>query len=368
MADPVVERYIESLTPIGIRTLTVLSGLEAAQRKLHPPLIEGLRERLAPHRDALDEARSTFAAVEPPPELAAFHTTFLQGVERAAKAADQFVRPAAADETILRVLASMKSLARALETFYVLVRFPPLSQYFLEEPLRAHYAQFDVESTERDPVVGLQMSGGKEDPAGRGNFALYVPETYDGATERALVVALHGGSGTGREFVWTWLREARSRGFLLLAPTSVGPTWDLFTGDDDAASLSQMVEYVAQRYRVDRSKVLLTGLSDGATYCLLGGLRDGSPFTHLAPISGVLHPANARNGNLDRARDKPIYLVHGALDWMFPVQSAREARDTLEQAGARLVYREIDDLSHTYPREQNDAILKWLDPALALPV
>ena len=41
--------------------------------------------------------------------------------------------------------------------------------------------------------------------------------------------------------------------------------------------------------------------------------------------------------------------------------------DELEKAGARIVYREIEDLSHTYPREENARILEWLDPALALP-
>jgi phospholipase/carboxylesterase len=362
-----VEQYIESLTPIGIRTLTVLSGLEAAQRKLHPPLIPALRERLAPHRDALSESLADFAASVPPEPLAAFHRTFVEGAERAREAVDQFVRPTAPEETIIRVLASMKSFARALETLYKLVRFPPLSQYFLEEPVRAEYARFDVERA-ADAAVGLQMSGGPEDPAGRGNFALYGPENYDGESALALVVALHGGSGSGREFVWCWLREARSRGFLLVAPTSVGPTWDLFTGRTDQTSLARMVEYVAERYRVDRDKILLTGLSDGATYTLLGGLAEGSPFTHLAPISGVFHPASEENGNLARAAGRPIYLVHGALDWMFPVAGAREAAQTLERAGAAIVYREIDDLSHTYPREENAAILEWLDPGLTLPV
>ena len=61
-----------------------------------------------------------------------------------------------------------------------------------------------------------------------------------------------------------------------------------------------------------------------------------------------------------------IYLVHGALDWMFPVDIARMARDELEMAGADLTYREIEDLSHTYPREENARILEWLDPSLAL--
>ena len=122
-----------------------------------------------------------------------------------------------------------------------------------------------------------------------------------------------------------------------------------------------------ERWRIDASRVLLTGLSDGATFCLLRGLAEGSPFTALAPVSGVLHPWNFRNGNLGRARGRRIYLVHGALDWMFPVATARNARDALAQAGADVVYRELPDLPHAYPREENARILRWLDPRLALP-
>jgi len=91
------------------------------------------------------------------------------------------------------------------------------------------------------------------------------------------------------------------------------------------------------------------------------------PFTALAPVSGVLHPANLVNGNMQRAAGKRIYMVHGALDWMFPVAIARVAAQELERAGADITFREIDDLSHTYPREENDRILTWFDPSLALP-
>ena len=61
-----------------------------------------------------------------------------------------------------------------------------------------------------------------------------------------------------------------------------------------------------------------------------------------------------------RICDLPVYLVHGALDWMFPIDVARLARDTLAAAGADVTYREITDLSHTYPREENERILDWL--------
>ena len=67
---------------------------------------------------------------------------------------------------------------------------------------------------------------------------------------------------------------------------------------------------------------------------------------------------NFTAGNIDRARQKPIYLVHGALDWLFPVTLAQEAARVLRDADAKLVYREIEDLSHTYPREENIRITR----------
>jgi phospholipase/carboxylesterase len=148
---------------------------------------------------------------------------------------------------------------------------------------------------------------------------------------------------------------------LVLAPTSRDRTWSIMGSEDvDAESLRLMVESVAARYPVDRARVLLTGMSDGATYALLCGLGEGMPFTHLAPVCGVLHPMLLASGRLARARGRPVYLVHGALDWMFPIYTAQLARQALEAAGARLVYREIEDLSHTYPRDENPRILDWL--------
>ena len=63
----------------------------------------------------------------------------------------------------------------------------------------------------------------------------------------------------------------------------------------------------------------------------------------------------------ERLRGLPVHIVHGRLDWMFPVQVARQTKDALSAAGAEVTYRELDDLSHTYPREMNAEILKWLN-------
>ena len=62
-----------------------------------------------------------------------------------------------------------------------------------------------------------------------------------------------------------------------------------------------------------------------------------------------------------RLRGLPVHIVHGRLDWMFPVQVARQTSQALSAAGAKVTYRELDDLSHTYPREMNAEILQWLN-------
>jgi phospholipase/carboxylesterase len=57
--------------------------------------------------------------------------------------------------------------------------------------------------------------------------------------------------------------------------------------------------------------------------------------------------------------DLKIFQVHGARDWMFPVEKARLAASALKNAGANIVYREVEDLSHNYPRDLNAEILDW---------
>ena len=62
----------------------------------------------------------------------------------------------------------------------------------------------------------------------------------------------------------------------------------------------------------------------------------------------------------ERLRGLPIQVVHGALDWMFPVDMAREAVRALDAAGADVAYQELPDLAHAYPLEMSAEILAWL--------
>jgi phospholipase/carboxylesterase len=354
----------------GEVTATLLSALlgaldrvEWVQRHLFPPGASALAQRLSPHREPVARALHALDSAEWPNDLRFLRERLRLVAQQTLDLIDAFARAAEAGEP-LELYRTLRRMAPLQEALYPLGPvLEPVSRWFLEPARRDDAALID-RLRERalapdGPRVGVLHA--RNDRGSRGGLSLYVPETHDGGTPAALIVALHGGSGHGRDFLWAWLREARSRGMLLLSPTAQDRTWSIMGGEDvDAPRLRAAVKEVAATYTVDRSRVLLTGMSDGATYALLAGLAEESPFTHLAPACGVLHPYLLAEGGIRRARGRPIYLVHGALDWMFPVQTARMARQALETAGARLVYREIEDLSHTYPRDENPRILDWL--------
>ena len=153
---------------------------------------------------------------------------------------------------------------------------------------------------------------------------------------------------------------ARTAGAIVIAPTSKEGTWSLMGPDVDSENLDAMVAYACEHWNVDTSQLLLTGMSDGGTFTYVSGLREDAPFTHLAPSSASFHPMLVEMVAPERLQDLPIYLMHGALDWMFPVSVAREAQQSLARAGASVTYREIDNLSHTYPVEENPRILEWM--------
>ena len=182
-----------------------------------------------------------------------------------------------------------------------------------------------------------------------------MPENY--APDRAwpLVMALHGGSGTGRQFLWSWLRDARSRGAILVAPTSVGSTWALTGADADTPNIARILEFIRSKWNVDAARLLLTGMSDGGTFTYVSGLEAGSPFTHLAPVSAAFHPLLAQMVDADRMRGLPIHIIHGALDWMFPVELAREAHAALTRRARTSRIARSRSQPHLSARDERNA-------------
>jgi len=281
----------------------------------------------------------------------------LRAAGEAALAAFDGLNAARAADDIRAVFRALRHLPRALEALYPLASHNTMVNLFFLDPLRrgAAASRASPAGAEGRGVIHVD-----NEPGRRGGYSLYVPEDAASGEALPLVMALHGGTGHGRAFLWTWLRDARSFRAIVVAPTALGPTWALTGEDVDTPNLMRILDEVRARRPVDPARLLLTGLSDGGTFCYVGGLAAGSPFTHLAPVAAAFHPMLTAFTDGARLRGLPVHPVHGARDWMFPVELARQARATLEAAGADVTYREIDDLSHAWPREINAELLAWL--------
>ncbi len=362
--DPDTDSLLDATTALVPPLLAALEALTRTGRRLHPPDLPGLVAAMSGFSEPLIEGLEQFRSLAWPEHLRGFETCCIESARCALEALDLLAGCLGRAQPVVAAYRAMGAATRGTEALYpVAFMLPPVNRFFLCDDRREDQALQDrlMDAGRARTDTGIVHAG---NGAGeRGGFSLYVPEYHDPAVPAPLVVALHGGSGHGRGFLWTWLKEARSRGVIVLAPTARQDTWSLMGPDLDTDNLSAMVEYVRSRWALDERRMLLTGMSDGGTFTYLAGLREDSPFTHLAPISATFHPMLLETTGAGRIRALPVYLVHGALDWMFPVEVARMARDALTAAGADVVYRELGDLSHTYPREENVRILDWLGVA-----
>lgn len=354
--DALTEAITAALPPL----LHALEGLAFISRHLHPPR---LAEVIA-HVGALDKGVADGLAIVQgiawPDDLHAFRDRIVEAATSVMHAYDELRKSLDDPNGAMMTYRALRHNARALEALFPLSRLlPPISRFFMDEVARDDAERLAAlkEAAPRPGLTGLMHYGNEKRE--RGGFSLYVPETYDEARAYPLVFALHGGSGHGRDFMWSWLRTARAMDFILVSPSSVGATWSLMEPDEDAPNLQRMVDHVSASWSIDPAKKLLTGMSDGGTYTYVNGITDASTFTHLAPISSGFHPFLLEFAEAERLQGLPLYLVHGAKDWMFPIDMARTATRALASRGVDLVYREIKDLSHTYPREENALIARW---------
>ena len=140
-----------------------------------------------------------------------------------------------------------------------------------------------------------------------GEYTLFVPDDYASGKQWPLIVCLHGGYGEGFEYIWTWLRPGRSHGYILLAPKSLGVTWEMTMQSPDTRSVLAMMREVGQQYSIDPARVYLTGLSDGGIFTYIMGFEQHQLFAGLAPVAGALHLGADPMLREGRGKELPIF-------------------------------------------------------------
>jgi phospholipase/carboxylesterase len=208
------------------------------------------------------------------------------------------------------------------------------------------------------PVAGDDIPMGKSRLGisdGERDGTVYVPQAYKKGVPMPILVMLHGFRSTAEAVRYTF-PLAEEWGVIILAPESRDVTWgqSIPGFDDDVRYIGMAYRWVSEVLTVDRSRVALGGVSDGAGYALNMGLAYGDTFNHLMIFSvGMLSPF--------RKQGKPkIFLAHGLKDEQMPIdRTARKFVPQLQSEGYDVTYREYDG-GHGAPLPVVKEGFEWL--------
>jgi polyhydroxybutyrate depolymerase len=127
---------------------------------------------------------------------------------------------------------------------------------------------------------------------GERHYELFVPSDTPGLP---LVVALHGNGGTGRQMerFTSFDGVAAREQFLVAYPDAIGHHWndgrpELDSGVDDVAFIASLIDEVALEHAIDRTRVYITGASNGAMMTYRLGCDLADRIAAIAPVIGNL--------------------------------------------------------------------------------
>jgi poly(3-hydroxybutyrate) depolymerase len=215
---------------------------------------------------------------------------------------------------------------------------------------------------------------------GRFEYWLNIPAGYDAARKYQVRIQLHGG-------VMRPDASLRGDGALRLpgaeqiyispAAWNDAPWWS----DAQIENLRSILDIVKRTYNVDENRVVLSGVSDGGTGAFYVAMRDTTPYASFLPLNGyvlVLRSPQLNVGDmfLNNLRDKPLFVVNGGKDPLYPVDLVEPSLVHLNSGGVPITYRpqlnaghdtswwpqvkdEFETFVRTHPRTPLPDTLTW---------
>ena len=352
--------YFQAVNDAEDKLLSFLRTFESIQENMRMERLGEFQTQLrdvAP--DGFDSIIAGLGQAAPPEPLLSFHDSLTAAVRHLGNASQTFLN-ASESSYPLAGIDMRRALYRGLNLLYgVREHTPMLQEYWLLPDAMAEREALEAPSTDSDAPVGV-MHRRRASPLA--DYSLYVPEGYTASRKWPLIVCLHGAYGRGDHYIWSWLRPAKSRGYLLLSPKSLDVTWSILQPERDTQSVAAMLDEVCDEYAVDRSRVYLSGLSDGGTFTYLLGLGRPELFAGIAPVAGDF------TGMMDdmlrgkQGMELPICIVHGAHDHIFPVEPIRRGHALLQRLGYNAQYEELPDWGHSHCSGVNErVVMPWFE-------
>ncbi len=193
-------------------------------------------------------------------------------------------------------------------------------------------------------------------------YRVFRPSSLGRNTPAPLVVMLHGGFGTGlgAERSYHWDDAAARFGFVVLYPDGIQRAWNAGeccgapqrNGVDDVGFLSALIEQVARDENVDRSRIYVTGMSNGAMMAYRMACEAPLDIAAIGPVAGTLAVS------CERANPTSVLAIHGLADQNVPFEGGiarkgfggKTVRRSVPASIAR--WREIDGCASPVSRSE----------------
>jgi predicted peptidase len=189
------------------------------------------------------------------------------------------------------------------------------------------------------------------------DYLLYLPKDYtaDKTKMYPTILFLHGAGerGTNVNKVAVHgppklVKAGKDFPFIIISPQCPeGQVWSVET-------LNALLDDVEKTFRVDKTRVYLTGLSMGGYGTWALGLGFPERFAAMAPICGGGERITYLLGSRDKARGPilktmPIWVFHGAKDTVVPLSESERMVEMLKKGGNQNVKLTV------YPEAQHDS-------------
>jgi poly(3-hydroxybutyrate) depolymerase len=216
-----------------------------------------------------------------------------------------------------------------------------------------------------------------------------VPADYDPARRWPLRVQLHGGVGRPAPNAVP-PGQPKPAG---LPPNRIAGEKQIYVHPSawadaewwDAVQVDNILRLIADmksRYNIDESRIYLTGISDGGTGAYYLAMREPTLWASVLPLNGSVavlrSPSTGVEGELygNNLVNKPLYIVNGEQDPLYPVYSVEPHIQWFESLGVSLVFRPQAGAGHNtawwptererfetfvrdHPRQPHPAKLSW---------
>ena len=132
-------------------------------------------------------------------------------------------------------------------------------------------------------------------------------------------------------------------------------------------SYRELGELFDEDLGLDWSRTVVGGFSQGTVMSYALGLGQDRPVpAGILAQSGFIPTVEGWAPDLETRRGLPVFISHGALDPVIPVQFARDARDRLSAAGVDVEYHETQS-AHTIDPRVIPEVQRWLEERTTAP-